>query len=177
MLLLDANSCTTPAPQLGIFDISMAMLYGEGSRAFIRLHEEIIKQYDDESLFAWQSDSIGDTSGLLAPSPAAFALSADIAPCLTPDATQKMTGPISVTSRGVRLKAAMREIKTESKRVEFLFRLNCKRVRFDRVSGVRQAIVVVPVARIQGYESDVSMYSRVHPDRLEDFESHMPDVE
>jgi hypothetical protein len=37
---------------LGLFDISMPMLYGEGSRAFIRLQEEIVKEYDNETLFA-----------------------------------------------------------------------------------------------------------------------------
>lgn len=41
---------------LGIFDISMPMLYGEGNKAFIRLQEEIVKQYDDESLFAWKTN-------------------------------------------------------------------------------------------------------------------------
>ncbi|KAH8887793.1 HET-domain-containing protein, partial [Thozetella sp. PMI_491] len=38
---------------LGIFDITMPLLYGEGARAFYRLQEEIIKGYEDESLFAW----------------------------------------------------------------------------------------------------------------------------
>ncbi len=154
---------------LGIFDINMPLLYGEGSKAFIRLQEEIIKQFDDESLFAWQSSDVSETSGLLAPSPAVFASSADIAPCLTPDATQSMSGPLSVTSRGVRMKVPMVEINTGTKRVEYLFRLNCKRVSYGRVSGIRMAIIVAPVAKIQGYQSDVSMYSRVHPDRLETF--------
>jgi hypothetical protein len=39
---------------LGIFDINMPLLYGEGSNAFKRLQEEIIKQSTDHSLFAWQ---------------------------------------------------------------------------------------------------------------------------
>ncbi|KUJ07564.1 HET-domain-containing protein, partial [Mollisia scopiformis] len=38
---------------LGIFDINMPLLYGEGSKAFMRLQEEIIKQSTDQSLFAW----------------------------------------------------------------------------------------------------------------------------
>jgi hypothetical protein len=46
---------------LGIFDINMPLLYGEGRRAFARLQEEIIKQSTDLSLFAWQwpQDSLG----------------------------------------------------------------------------------------------------------------------
>ena len=41
---------------LGIFDINMPLLYGEGgSRAFRRLQLEILKTSDDESIFAWYS--------------------------------------------------------------------------------------------------------------------------
>jgi hypothetical protein len=38
---------------LGLFGVNMPLLYGEGSRAFIRLQEEIMKHSDDQSLFAW----------------------------------------------------------------------------------------------------------------------------
>ncbi|EJF61860.1 HET-domain-containing protein, partial [Dichomitus squalens LYAD-421 SS1] len=37
---------------LGIFDISMPPIYGEGRRAFRRLQEEILKRIPDQSLFA-----------------------------------------------------------------------------------------------------------------------------
>jgi hypothetical protein len=38
---------------LGLFEINMPLLYGEGNRAFERLQEEILRVSDDESLFAW----------------------------------------------------------------------------------------------------------------------------
>ncbi|KAM5531373.1 hypothetical protein V8D89_014966 [Ganoderma adspersum] len=38
---------------LGIFDIHMPALYGEGRRAFRRLQEEILRRIPDQSLFAW----------------------------------------------------------------------------------------------------------------------------
>lgn len=38
---------------LGIFDINMPTLYGEGERAFRRLQEEILKRHADTTLFAW----------------------------------------------------------------------------------------------------------------------------
>jgi hypothetical protein len=41
---------------LGLFNINMPLLYGEGTRAFIRLQEEIFKQEDDLSLLAWTDD-------------------------------------------------------------------------------------------------------------------------
>ncbi|KAL2150905.1 hypothetical protein VTH82DRAFT_6003 [Thermothelomyces myriococcoides] len=38
---------------LGIFGVNMPIMYGEGSKAFLRLQEEIIKRSDDQSIFAW----------------------------------------------------------------------------------------------------------------------------
>ncbi|KAM7207837.1 Heterokaryon incompatibility protein (HET) domain containing protein [Naviculisporaceae sp. PSN 640] len=38
---------------LGIFDVNMPMIYGEGEKAFLRLQEAIALNTDDLSLFAW----------------------------------------------------------------------------------------------------------------------------
>ncbi|PIL28773.1 hypothetical protein GSI_08817 [Ganoderma sinense ZZ0214-1] len=40
---------------LGLFDLYMPTLYGEGNRAFQRLQEEILRRIPDQSLFAWTS--------------------------------------------------------------------------------------------------------------------------
>lgn len=63
---------------MGIFGINMPLIYGEGTKAFIRLQEEIIKISDDHSIFAWKSNE--DHGGLLAPSPDAFEESGNIVP-------------------------------------------------------------------------------------------------
>ncbi|KAM0202200.1 hypothetical protein ACHAPI_001385 [Fusarium lateritium] len=39
---------------LGIFGINMPILYGEGTRAFLRLQEEILKQSQDQSILVWR---------------------------------------------------------------------------------------------------------------------------
>lgn len=84
---------------LGIFGVSMPMLYGEGTRAFIRLQEEIMKISDDYSLFAWESsDSSG---GLLAPSPAAFVESSKI---ISLDSSSTLSGAITVNNKGIHVK-------------------------------------------------------------------------
>ncbi|KAI3551002.1 hypothetical protein CSPX01_01497 [Colletotrichum filicis] len=44
---------------LGIFDINMPMIYGEGSNAFRRLQEEISRETNDLSLFAWKGPPQG----------------------------------------------------------------------------------------------------------------------
>ncbi|KAI0602063.1 heterokaryon incompatibility protein-domain-containing protein [Biscogniauxia sp. FL1348] len=43
---------------LGIFDINMPLLYGEGTKAFFRLQEEIMKYSDDQSLLAWDFEGL-----------------------------------------------------------------------------------------------------------------------
>ena len=40
---------------LGVFEINMPLLYGEGRKAFIRLQEEIIKRSTDQSILAWNT--------------------------------------------------------------------------------------------------------------------------
>ncbi|XDG04586.1 hypothetical protein ABKA04_004201 [Annulohypoxylon sp. FPYF3050] len=72
---------------LGIFGVTMPLVYGEGKRAFVRLQEEIIKESDDQSIFAWHPENFqqGVTEfleltdgGLLSPSPLYFANSGSI---------------------------------------------------------------------------------------------------
>ncbi|KAH8767745.1 heterokaryon incompatibility protein-domain-containing protein [Hyaloscypha sp. PMI_1271] len=41
---------------LGIFDVNMPLLYGEGNKAFTRLQEEIIKSNSDLSIFGWSPE-------------------------------------------------------------------------------------------------------------------------
>lgn len=57
---------------MGLFDVNMPLLYGEGRKAFLRLQQEILKHSDDQSIFAWSysEEEQGHTqySGLLAPS-------------------------------------------------------------------------------------------------------------
>jgi hypothetical protein len=48
---------------LGIFDVKMPLLYGEGRRAFARLQEEIIRTVDDGSILAWHTRRASDPIG------------------------------------------------------------------------------------------------------------------
>ncbi|KAL1856405.1 hypothetical protein Daus18300_010777 [Diaporthe australafricana] len=66
---------------LGIFDIHIPMLYGEGLHAFQRLQEEIMKVTDDTSLFAWGLGRMwnsSESSSILAPAPEYFEHCSDI---------------------------------------------------------------------------------------------------
>ncbi|KAK8078737.1 hypothetical protein PG994_002544 [Apiospora phragmitis] len=59
---------------LGICDVNMPIIYGEGPSAFRRLQEEFIRSSDDTSIFAWTSSGCEETRGLLAKSPDEFLL-------------------------------------------------------------------------------------------------------
>ncbi|RWA08664.1 hypothetical protein EKO27_g6456 [Xylaria grammica] len=48
---------------LGIFDINMPLLYGEGTKAFRRLQEEIIKVSDDQSILVWEPRNYQQQTG------------------------------------------------------------------------------------------------------------------
>jgi hypothetical protein len=86
---------------MGIFDVNMPMLYGEGSKAFRRLQEEIMKHSDDQSLFAW-IDSTADSDsyhGLLAKSPTSFRNTGNIIPYRD----WELSAPFSISNKGLRI--------------------------------------------------------------------------
>ncbi|KAH6695431.1 heterokaryon incompatibility protein-domain-containing protein [Plectosphaerella plurivora] len=97
---------------MGIFDIHMPLLYGEGAeKAFVRLQREILKDTTDESWLAWgdlPGKSMPETpeveedagsealSSVLAKSPANFWNCRDIVVCHTAEKT-----PISTSNLGI----------------------------------------------------------------------------
>lgn len=85
---------------MGIFDVNMPMIYGGGGRkAFVRLQEEIVKQRQDDSLFAWkgtdEAAARAPYRGLFASSPAEFASDVNITPFYT-----SMAGPTTILGDG-----------------------------------------------------------------------------
>lgn len=86
---------------MGIFSVNMPMLYGEGERAFLRLQEEIMKQSDDQSLFAWVDEEADPDKphGLLAKSPSNFGKSDTVIPYQD----WEPRPPYSMTNRGLRI--------------------------------------------------------------------------
>ena len=96
---------------MGICDVNMPLLYGEGDRAFIRLQEDILKRSDDHSIFAWraQVDSRNFYRGLLATSPQEFSpercdLGLDgYGEIWLPSTRQSEENPITVTNLGVQI--------------------------------------------------------------------------
>ena len=87
---------------LGIFDVSMPMLYGEGKKAFRRLQEEIIRHSDDHTIFAWKGIN-AYYPGMLASEPENFASCQD---SVNIRSRQGRT-PFSFTNRGLSITLKM----------------------------------------------------------------------
>lgn len=84
---------------MGIFQVNMPMLYGEGrDRAFLRLQEEILKVSSDRSIFLWTEPNASPYvhKGLLASSPAAFTQ------CFEP-IRAKEAKPYRMTNKGLKI--------------------------------------------------------------------------
>lgn len=101
---------------MGLFDVHMPLLYGEGRKAFLRLQLEILSKTDDESLFAWH-DSSGNISGLLASTPEQFRYAGNIRRG-TFDAKRP---PHAMTNQGLRLELLLTSATEEnqSTRMDF----------------------------------------------------------
>jgi hypothetical protein len=89
---------------LGIFGISMPLLYGEGGvKAFMRLQEELMKETNDLTIFAWQAKASNSAlisyRGALAWSPQEFAGSGAIVSMSNP----KTNPEFAITNKGVRI--------------------------------------------------------------------------
>jgi len=100
---------------MGIFDINMPLLYGEGgAKAFIRLQEEIMKVSYDQSILAWidprnENSELYDPSeplrlnGVLAVHPKYFAKSASFRPLLPGSIGNPNTLETSFTNVGLKM--------------------------------------------------------------------------
>jgi len=138
---------------LGIFEVNIPLLYGEGENAFLRLQEAILLKDDDQSLFAWHSteqddgDVDGDDEpnassassvrrmwGLLAQSPDQFCDAGDIKYAMP---LNFLGTPAAVTSRGLRLDLLLREC-TNTAGADYTVMLSCEKV----VDGSRVSPVI-----------------------------------
>jgi len=110
---------------LGLFQVNIPMLYGEGAGAFQRLQEAIFNQDGDQSLFAWREPSHHEklAHGLFADHPSQFEFSQNIKRKLS---YHKDREPSAITTRGVRIDAPLQLLDEN----HFIMVLDCE---FDTV--------------------------------------------
>jgi len=127
---------------LGLFDVNMPLLYGEGTKAFARLQEEIIKKSDDETIFAWHYGySLGQChhGGLFAKSPKCFKN------CIALDSKRDQEVEkkhYSLTNRGLYIKPRL----IEHGLGEVLLLLNCSPMYYDEDKDNQTTFLAVPIS-------------------------------
>jgi hypothetical protein len=95
---------------LGIFNINMPLLYGEGERSFLRLQEQIVQNTADHSLFSWSpmSSSLEGQSeggvGILACHPREFASCAKVVPLEGYTPLYRDDEPYAMTNKGLQIR-------------------------------------------------------------------------
>ncbi|KAK1580676.1 LOW QUALITY PROTEIN: uncharacterized protein LY79DRAFT_651327 [Colletotrichum navitas] len=104
---------------IGLFNVNMPLLYGEGERSFIRLQEEILKEIDDQSLFLWglspdETTNSDDLFGLFAKSPKSFSQVefGHVRPL--PPSESHESSPASVTNQGLRTNMLLIPVRPET---------------------------------------------------------------
>ncbi|KAI0715808.1 hypothetical protein C8T65DRAFT_643271 [Cerioporus squamosus] len=151
---------------MGIFGVHIPVVYGEGSMAFLRLQEEILKRVPDESIFVWDraldprtatrsphhSPSYEDAhTALFASSPALFSASADVV-SLSKDRLSEVLGiPIhpptyTATAHGLRVTLPLLRLAEDA----FAAVLACQ------LNGTLLGLVVKKTPMTDVYSIDVS---------------------
>jgi hypothetical protein len=119
---------------LGLLDVKMPLLYGEGAKAFQRLQEELIKISSDLSIFSW-----GDARdlvhkqhfyrGLLARSPYEFSSCGGI----SASRDFAVSNPYKVTNHGLSLRLNL--LQTDEANQIYLADLGCRNAK-DEFQGI-----------------------------------------
>lgn len=145
---------------LGIFDVNITMLYGEGKKAFTRLQREIVQTINDESIFLWRMPGkvAGTTGPILAPSPACFAVCQSLDIKISKFFDRE---PYQMTTRGL-------EIELFGKRHEA----------FTKVLNVVLNVLVdgkrarVPIQRLFDQPDDPNDWTRLLEERVSTLDDH-----
>ena len=131
---------------LGLFGISMMPLYGEGHRAFRRLQLEIMKEFNDDSLFAWSTNS-ARLNNFLATHPRDFAT----APAMLAHSWHPFSrGDFVATNAGIKLTASLLPAKTPSSSYPGGLKLGNKNFRYlllnctNEAATSHLALIVLP---------------------------------
>lgn len=116
---------------MGLFDVHMPMLYGEGSAAFTRLREEIMKRSNDQSLLAYNFNRHGKNNSVYNLHPTDYTLSpANYSGCscvIQWDDPNEDQEHFSMTNMGLLIK--LKIVPMEGVPGMYLARLNCHQSR------------------------------------------------
>ena len=127
---------------MGLLDVNMSMMYGEGKKAFHRLQLEIIRTSNDQSIFAWGYNATNMRTGsILADDPSFFegcgkaelighdefiqSLGDDV-PEGELDSIKDRLGTFPITNRGIQMWLLLHPYRSSRSRSRFQARLPCR---------------------------------------------------
>ncbi|KAF3001820.1 hypothetical protein E8E13_003353 [Curvularia kusanoi] len=142
---------------LGIFDIQMPMLYGEGDKAFSRLQEQIVRTTADDSIFSWSAVETQATTyrGVFARSPREFAN------CTYVGKGESMH---ELSTLGLRITLQLKQIKLPRIRDTFEARLNAVNQGFDDSEReIRMTLRELPLQNPATPRRDITEFARIFP--------------
>ncbi|KAI3319502.1 heterokaryon incompatibility protein-domain-containing protein [Xylariaceae sp. AK1471] len=135
---------------LGLFGITMSLIYGEADKAFQRLQKKIIKQSKDQTIFAWGfclSDQMAISPfgspyqmPVLAKSPLLFEGCGDVVPCGAPQERYFADREFEITREGIRNNLRCIYDIPSICGTRVLGILPCKRLNSDELIGIRLCI-------------------------------------
>jgi len=165
---------------LGLVQVNMPMLYGEGDRAFHRLQLEIIRQTNDHSIFAWEPlQQERQSTSFLASAPTSFKDAQRIRPAALSKHNEART--YEVTNAGLRITlpcitvsqdriVALLDCQTDPGTIVGVWLERLGNGKFQRLSGSRLTILSANEEEDAGL---LSMYVVVAGE-LEDHISRVP---
>jgi hypothetical protein len=138
---------------LGILNLNMPLMYGEGSRAFSRLQAAIAQETDDHTLFTWPyttrlSRNTWLERSALATSPRDFLIDTPLVPVKGYDMNSMSWYPevhYSNTNKGIHITLPFRELPYTSG-FGVLIALKCTDMR-DFLHGMPKLLVAIPMFR------------------------------
>ncbi|KAI2639152.1 HET-domain-containing protein [Hypomontagnella submonticulosa] len=145
---------------LGLLEVNMPLLYGEGHKAFLRLQEEVVKSRNDDSLLAWGYRLVSQTGpevqeeGILARSPSDFIHCHSFQRLETHETSLEVpvtTSHSAMTNIGMWMAVPIRPI--DSRNGVFIAILRCRII----LDG-RRSHLAVPLVRTRG--GDTNHFSR-----------------
>lgn len=138
---------------IGIFDVNLPLIYGEGEKAFLRLQETIARDNNDLSLFAWHDHvPVFQYRGILARDPSEFRN------CQNIEAIYDLAIPslvFAITNNGLEITTSLGRGDCN----DYLFYLNCANRTIEQ-NEEQDGIVVIRLVRTS------FGYARHQADRL-----------